>query len=289
MKIRLLQLDGKFPNIALMKISTYFKRKGYDVDWYTPSIDFENTDILYVSKIFEFTPDYKYYPVNCKIEKGGTGFDIYKTLPFEIDIITELDYSLYPNCNYSVQFYSRGCTKYCAFCVVPDKEGGIISTTPYNLNPKGKWIEILDNNFFAAPRWEQAIEDILNINQPVNFHGIQLETIDEKVAKCLNKVKLHKQIKIAWDDPKDRPQEKMKEVLQWIKPSKIMCYVLIGYNSKEKDDVYRVEELSKLKIDPYVMPYNKKDKYQKEFQRWSNGHAYRNYTWYQFKKTKNLE
>ena len=283
MKIRLLQLDGKFPNIALMKISTYYKRLGYDVDWYNPLWDLSDTDKLYVSKIFEFTKDYDYYPTTL-IEKGGTGFDIYKTLPYEIDRITELDYSLYPDCNYSVQFYSRGCTKHCSFCVVPEKEGGIMSTTPYGLNPNGKWIEILDNNFFSAPRWEQSAELIKKANQPVNFHGIQLETIDEKASQFINSIKLHKQIKIAWDNPNERPQEKLKEITQWIKPYKIMCYVLIGYNSTPEEDLYRVEELIKLKIDPFVMPYNKKDIYQKKFARWVNHKAiFRTVKWEDYK------
>ena len=43
MKIRLLQLDGKMPNIALMKISTYYKRLNYDVDWYDPIFDRDDT------------------------------------------------------------------------------------------------------------------------------------------------------------------------------------------------------------------------------------------------------
>lgn len=35
----------------------------------------------------------------------------------------------------------------------------------------------------------------------------------------------------------------------------------------------RVEKLRELKIDPFVMPYNKKDKYQKSFARWVNHKA----------------
>ena len=80
MKIRLLATDSKIPNLAIMKISTYHKNKGDDVGWYDPLFDYEDTDILYESKVFTFTPEYKYYPINAKIIRGGTGLDIEKKL-----------------------------------------------------------------------------------------------------------------------------------------------------------------------------------------------------------------
>lgn len=292
MKIRLLQLDGKFPNIALMKISTYYKQKGCDVDWYEPVFDQFDTDKLYVSKIFDFTPEYHYYPneTTTVIEKGGTGFDIYKMLPDEIESVLDLDYTLYPDCDYSVQFYSRGCPKNCAFCVVPDKEGGIIATRPYSLNPNGKWIEVLDNNFFASPRWEDAIKDMIKIGQPVNFHGVQLETLNEHNAKYINKLKLHKQIKIAWDDPKDRPQEKMRNLIKYIKAYKLMCYVLIGFNSTHEENLYRVMELKEIGIDPFAMPYDKSNDYQRHFTRWVNHKAvFKTVTWEEYAQSVKLD
>ena len=43
------------PNIAIMQISTYHKRLGDDVDWYSHLFDHEDTDILYISKLFDYT------------------------------------------------------------------------------------------------------------------------------------------------------------------------------------------------------------------------------------------
>ena len=62
-------------------------------------------------------------------------------------------------------------------------------------------------------------------------------------------------------------------MIKHVKPYKIMCYVLIGYWSTPEQDLYRIEKLRELKIDPFVMPYNKSDPYQKRFARWVNHKA----------------
>lgn len=49
-----------------------------------------------------------------------------------------------------------------------------------------------------------------------------------------------------------------------------MCYVLIGFNTSEEQDLYRIGKLRELKIDPFVMPYDKKNQYQKRLSRWCN-------------------
>ena len=41
-KILLVDVDGKYPNIALMKLSNYFKNQGYVVDLKKLSYDFFN-------------------------------------------------------------------------------------------------------------------------------------------------------------------------------------------------------------------------------------------------------
>lgn len=269
MKIRLLARDSKMPNIALMQISTWHKSKGDDVDWYNPLLDRYDTDLLYESQLFDFTERFDYYP-DCQIIQGGTGIDIKKRLPKEIESIKQLDYSLYPDCDYSMQFYSRGCIRKCPFCVVHDKEGNIQSVLPYRLNPNGKRIEILDNNFFANPDWREAVADILSTNQKVNLHGVDVRIMDEEQAKALNKLKHDGQIHIAWDLPQMDLRPKLQEITKWIKPYKLMCYVLIGYDSTPDQDLFRVEALRELKIDPFVMPFDKSDEYQRKFARWVN-------------------
>ena len=91
MNIGLLPVDSSYPNLALMKISAYHKARGDSVEWYNPLCCY---DKVYIAKVFSFTPDHGYYINADQVEKGGTGYDISKNLPKEIDRAYP-DYSLY--------------------------------------------------------------------------------------------------------------------------------------------------------------------------------------------------
>ena len=58
MNIGLLAVDSNYPNLALMKISSYHKAKGDNVEWYNPLCHY---DKVYAAKVFSFTPNYGYY------------------------------------------------------------------------------------------------------------------------------------------------------------------------------------------------------------------------------------
>lgn len=270
MKIGLIDVDGHgFPNIALMKISTYHKQLGNDVELATIG----EYDTLYASKLFKFSEDISSSMITSnELIKGGSGYDLTVHLPNEIECC-EPDYSIYPMYNFSLQFYSRGCIRNCPFCIVHEKEGKIKSVKPMALNPNGNRIEVLDNNFFANPKWKSAIEDLQHQMQPVNFHGVDVRIMNEEQAFYLNKLKHHKQIHIAWDNPKDNIIPHIQEMIKHIKPYRIMCYVLIGYWSTPEQDLYRIEKLRELNIDPFVMTFDKSDSYQKRFARWVNHKA----------------
>ena len=83
MNIGLVDVDGHgFPNFALMKISAWHKRNGDTVEWFDPL--FSRCDRIYASKVFTFTEPYPYFPVDCEVLKGGTGYDFAVKLPDEI-------------------------------------------------------------------------------------------------------------------------------------------------------------------------------------------------------------
>ncbi|MBD5327939.1 MAG: hypothetical protein HDR99_05700 [Bacteroides sp.] len=253
-RIGLIDVDGhNFPNLALMRLSAWHRAQGDSVEWADPMFG-GDYDRVYKSKIFTFTPD-DTIPWNCEVVRGGTGYDVRSRLPEEVERSTAMDYSLYPQYDFSIQFFSRGCIRHCPFCLVHDKEGAIHPVEPLQLNPNGRHIEVLDNNFFANPQWKSAIDYLLAAKQKVNLHGVDIRIMNEEQAFWLNKLPLHKSVHIAWDLPQVDLTDKLREVIRYIKPWKLMCYVLVGFNSTMEQDMYRIERLRELGIKPFVMPY----------------------------------
>ena len=120
MRVGILQVDGKLPNLALMKICAYHERMGDTVSWYDGALFNDNYDKIYASKIFAFSPMPELPKDKSVI--GGTGIDFYNKLPSEIENETP-SYTLYPNCDYHLGFSMKGCRFSCSFCCVPKKEG----------------------------------------------------------------------------------------------------------------------------------------------------------------------
>lgn len=266
MRIGLINIEPKIFNTVYMQIATYHKRQGDTVDWWSPLTD-RQFDHVYCSSIFDFT-DKSEVPERAIC--GGTGFDVMSRLPAEIESCN-LDYSIYPRCKTSYLWFSRGCIRNCPWCIVPKKEGRIYTVHLKNRNPNGKYITVMDNNFFANKDWRHAINWLLeDPDEPVDFQGVDVRLLTEEMCNALNKLRHYKQIKIAWDNPEENLKPKLKWLTRLIKPYKLMCYVLIGFDSTPEQDLYRVEILRDLKIDPFVMPYNRSDQYQRAFARFVN-------------------
>lgn len=266
MRIGLYNLEPKINNSAMMQVSAYHKQLGDDIYIYSPLFH-DWYDKVYAFSLFDFTP--KTY-VRKDMITGGTGFNIESRLPPEIEA-ADLDYSIFPDCDYSIIWFSRGCFRNCPFCVVREKEGYIHPVTPKNLNPNGKYIKVMDNNFFGNPEWRTAMDTLLEWNQPVDMQGFDIRIFDDEQGEALTRLKHYKAFKFAWDNPRDNLDDKIEKLLEYIKPSKLMCYVLIGYWSTPEEDLYRVMHLwDEYKIHAFSMPYDKFDNYQKDFSRWCN-------------------
>jgi hypothetical protein len=302
-KIRLTQIDGKLPNLALMKLSHYYKSKG-DCVFFERSIVkglFEpEYDLVYGSSIFT-TSDKK---INQFIQNfpnaiiGGTGTnDVTLTVENVLGLndYEFYDYDIYPNFDASIGFSQRGCRLRCKFCIVPKKEGkNIGSNTIYNIwkqNPKnkGKKIHLLDNDFFGQENWQQKANEIIEGNYRVCFsQGINIRLINEEGAFYLSKMKFRddsfkkKRIYTAWDNKKDEHiflKGINLIVDSGIKPNEIMVYFLCNYWEKGlTQDVWdRFNKMKEIGLLPYPMIFNKWEasKELKQFQEWVIRGAYR--------------
>ena len=265
MIIGLLNLEPTVVNSAMMQVSQYYKEGEAEVYEWNPLYDY---DKVYAFSMFTWT-DKKSF-VTPDMICGGTGFDIQSRLPREIEE-ADYDWSLFPDCDFSMAWFSRGCFRNCPFCVVRQKEGNIHPVKPKNLNPNGKYIKVMDNNFFANPKWKSSIRQLLKWNQPVDIQGFDIRIFNAEQGEALNRLKHYKNIKFAWDNPRDNIDDKIEELLEYVKPRKLMCYVLIGYWSTPEQDLERIMHLwDDYKIDPYVMPYDKTDPNQRMMMRWCN-------------------
>lgn len=238
MNIGLIAVDSDYPNLALMKISSYHKMGGDMVEWYTP---FEEYDVVYMSKIFGFTPDYGQVIANARaIVKGGTGYDIHSMLPEDMEFVAP-DYSIYPSIDKRTAygFLTRGCPNKCKWCVVPRKEGNI---KPYmdvdDIAIGGRTnLILMDNNVLACDYGMEQIEKIISKKYRVDFNqAIDARLVTEEKAKILAKVKWIEVIRMGCDTPKQIGE--CERAMQMIdeyrgKPMQYLMYTMIGDDMEE--------------------------------------------------------
>ena len=264
MKIGLIDVDksNKFPNLALMKISAYYKNKGDVVEFYSPMFG-GMYDIVYVSKIFDYSLDYL-YPINSKkIVYGGVGYDLKNKLPKKIEN-TYPDYNLYNfvGDNTAYGFLTRGCPRGCSFCNVTENQGKITKKVA-NLSDfwnGQKKIVLLDPNILASSDWNELFQQLIDSKSWVDFtQGLDIRLLDNEKIEMLNKIKT-KSIHFSWDNAKDKVIEnKFKEVRKILlfRDRELIVYVLSNFDTSIEEDIYRIIELSKMGYTPYLMIFDK--------------------------------
>lgn len=276
MKVLLVQLDGKLPNIALMRIAAHHRELGdevelrhggerglWDADW----------DRVYGSAIFEKSKPAverlrREYPgaiIGGTWQKGGLKLE-------DIGITTvDQDYGIYPEFEASTGFITRGCRLKCGFCVVPGMEGSIrvvnTVTGVWRGDPHPRNLLIHDNDFFGHPRWREVVRDIIRGRFRVCIsQGINVRKLTPAAAYAVADLPMYddsfkvRRVYTAWDNLGDESTVTrgiIRLMREGVLADSIMVYMLVGYSPRETAESrdYRRAVLRNLGCRPYPMPF----------------------------------
>jgi hypothetical protein len=196
--VLLIDVDGRMPNLALMKLSRYFKKQGRKVmltrgvnliisarEIYASCIFSSHLSVGKIRKLQKIYGD--------SLQVGGSGIDIQKRLPEEIEAMPP-DYSCYPELDdRAIGFLSRGCPLHCPFCIVPLKEGLPRQITDLQTlldNGRRTKVILLDDNLLSLPHADHLLEEMVSRNIMVNFtQTLDLRFVDRGRAALLRRVR----------------------------------------------------------------------------------------------------
>lgn len=310
MNVRLTQIDGALPNLALMKLAHWHKSRGDDV-MVTRDIErglFEpEYGRVYGSAIFSFSQLrlMRFQRAWPGAIIGGTGTPSVSTVEELIgDDYEHYDYSGY-DVDYSIGFTQRGCRLKCKFCVVPGKEGKPRSVNTiaqiWRGDPYPRKLSILDNDFFGNPEWRERMAEIHAGGFRVCLsQGINVRLINNEAATALATIKYsntefnRRQLYTAWDNIGDEKIFfKGVDTLEraGVPPKHLMAYMLIGYDPAETwaRIWHRFNAMVARGIEPYPMVYTRRPDLLC-FQRWVIRGLYRIVPWDEYvRETKSVE
>ena len=211
MKILLVDVDGKIPNLALMKLSTFHKPWD-DIELlklnisYYPSrkhkkvVDVSGYDKVYVSTIFRGSLDCVEFVGESGIIYGGVGYSLNSELSLDIDEL-DCDYSIYPENNSSYGFLTRGCIRNCSFCVVPEKEGWIRKVADVCDIVRHDKVYFLDNNILALEGHEDILQELVDKKIKYQFkQGLDIRLLNDTNSRLLTQSRYIGDYTFAFDD-----------------------------------------------------------------------------------------
>lgn len=283
--VRIAQLDGKLPNLALMRLAAWHRAKGDTLHFYRGADAVERKlwepayAKVYASAIFEFSA-----PLVEQLRQafpgaivGGTWSDDDVTVEQIIGPSNDCDYSIASKAfTASLGFTQRGCRFKCSFCKVPRKEGrpqaaGTIAEI-WRGDPWPRTIHLLDNDFFGTPKpwWKARLAEIRDGGFKVCFNqGINVRVITDEIAGELASVEYRdnefkrRRVYTAWDSVGDeelffRGVDRLERA--GIPPRNLMAYMLVGFDPAETWErvFHRFERMAERGIKPYPMVYGEK-------------------------------
>ena len=286
----------RFPNLACMKISAYYKNEGHNTELITSwEQDLSKYNKVLVSKVFTdtYVPEIKH----DNIKYGGTGFYFDKAAPLP-DRIEHCfpDYTLYYNyikqfpyskklrkqfeayIDYSIGFLTRGCFRKCKFCV-NQNYNRVLEHSPLSefYDPDRKIICMLDDNFLGCPNWKELLLELQDTGKRFVFkQGLDERLLTDEKCKILFNSKYYLDYIFAFDNVKDYDliKQKLKLIRKYTDTKNIMFYVLVGFESTDAKDIANAFKRIKLLFDygvfPYVMRYQNKNYKPYEQSKWKS-------------------
>lgn len=284
MKVRLTQIDGKLPNLALMKLSHYHKAQGDEVTLtrnVAPDLWEPEYDRVYGSAIFTRSAPLverfrSQWPNGILGGSALGGADDWNTVErcLGVDDYEFYDYSIYDGYTSSIGFTMRGCRLACKFCLVPRKEGKPRSVNTieqiWRGEPWPKNLVLLDNDFFGQPpqQYRARIDEVLDGGFKVSFNqGINVRLLrKQEHADALYAMKTwddgfrRRLIYTAFDNAED--EDVFRRGIGFLtnagfKGDEILVYMLIGFDQAETwERIFaRLEIMREYNLRVYPMVY----------------------------------
>lgn len=283
MIVRLTQIDGKLPNLALMRLAAWHRERGDEIVFSRSpyrQLDEPDYDRVYGSAIFDFSAE-RVARLRASFPGAIVGGSWTKEDRTTVEQVIGrpydyCDYSIDPKFTASLGFSQRGCRFNCPFCDVPAKEGkpkasGTIAQI-WRGDPWPRHIHLLDNDFFGVPKpvWKARLAEIRDGKFKVCFNqGINIRVITDEIAAEIASVNYRddsfktRRLYTAWDVLGDeRVFFRGVDILEraGIRPRHLLVYMLVGFDPAETwgDVTSRFQRMFDRGLRPYPMPYRNK-------------------------------
>ena len=297
----LLDNGTNYPNLAVMKMASYYKNEGNEVDLIVDYNEVDKFDKIMISKVFTKTK----VPVDVlkmkNVSVGGTGFfyDKAEPLPCYIEHSSP-DYDIYRKyvegeklkgnskklkyyTDYSIGFTTRGCIRGCEFCVNRNSRESVRhSSLSEFVNANHKKITLWDDNILACKDWKFILGELQETGKKFKFQqGLDFRLLTREKMEVLKDLNYDGDFIFAFDNIKDKTLI-IKNLKLWneIVKKQARFYVFCGFEnlegSKDLEDLFeRISILMNYKHIPYIMRHenytnSKHEKLYINVARWCN-------------------
>lgn len=268
-QVALYDICGKIPNLALMKLSAYFKAKGY-----APVLCGEKPLLEakrhYASCVFHHARANRALAglrscLGDDLVAGGSGIDLTVDLPWKVDECFP-DYSLYGSPQYALGFLTRGCNTRCPFCLVPEKEGCLREdyATFDDFVPAGQRnVMLLDANLLASRNACGLLEEMIRRDYRVNFsQTLDIRYLTDDVVSLLTRVE---SVNSRFTKPmyyfscnslfQASLLREKQDLLRRLGRGKITVLVMFGFDKTLSEEYAILSTLRELRLIPFLQEY----------------------------------